>query len=87
MTSKLRSAMTPAELAAVRAHDRATRKSRAKTGAQPIAKLTDLDRWHIALLGAMQLWPKTQVAAAYGISPRTVIDCMNRHGLAPRRNE
>jgi hypothetical protein len=84
VVTKPRAAMTPTELEAARAHDRNTRKSRARPGAQQHAKLTAQDREHLALLGALRLWPRWQVGQAYGVSPRTVADCMDRHGMRGR---
>lgn len=81
MASKSRTDMTPAQLDAARAYDRTTRPSRAAAGAQPHRKLTDLERWHIAILDALDLWSRTRIAAAYGVHRRTVQHCTDRHAL------
>lgn len=42
----------------------------------PTYKLDPLDRWCIATLAHLQLWSKTAIATAYGVSRKTVDKCM-----------
>ena len=84
--TKRRCEMTPEQLArddARKAERAATRPSRAtnNTSALPYT-LTEDEREQLAYLGHIALWPKDALAAAYGVTRRTLYDVMKRY---PRR--
>lgn len=83
MSSPLRSTLTPQQLAAARAHEAATRKSRARPGAQPQIKLDSLDRITAAYMAHLGLWSKTAIADAFGVSRKALNNAINDH---PRRS-
>lgn len=46
----------------------------------PTYRLTPVERSHLAMLAQMNLWTKTELAQAFGVSRRTVNDCLARSG-------
>lgn len=42
-------------------------------------KLSETDRYHIAVLVWMALWPKQAIADVYGVSRKTVLNCFSRY--------
>lgn len=47
----------------------------------PTYRLTEQERYHVAILGHMNLWPKDRIARAYDITRHTVLKCMRRYPL------
>lgn len=45
----------------------------------PTYKLTEQDRYHIAILVALRLYAKESIGKAYGVSRRTVANCYERY--------
>ena len=45
----------------------------------PTYRLDETERWIVAALGHMQLWSKTAVGQAFGVTRKTVDKCMAKY--------
>lgn len=54
-----------------------------KRGENPTYKLTPQDRYIVALMVGMDLWPKAQIAKVFGVSPKAVYKCAQDYGMLP----
>jgi hypothetical protein len=68
--------MTPAQL---RARDAANARRSRATAENPTYRLDDLDRWLLGVMAWMGLWPKQHLADCFGVSRKTVHNCLRQH--------